>query len=116
MTRDDLEAGGGDIPERAREAAYRAYRGWRIGDDGEGRLHAALVAAAPLIRAAERERAEAAEAKLAEVRETIAAFFTHHGNSAAFALRSARDLAEGVRQVLDRAPLEAPEAAAEATP
>jgi hypothetical protein len=151
--------GAGDLPAPARRAAEAAYRNWRIGDDGEGRLHAALVVAASLIRADERERpgaiplsetltdeqvaefrerfeaavanpglprvlpsdgwlerAEAAEAKLAEVRETIAAFFTHHGNSAAFALRSARDLAEGVRQVLDRAPLEAPEAAAEATP
>jgi chromosome segregation ATPase len=58
----------------------------------------------PLERQA--ERAGRAEAKLAEVRRTIAAFFTHHGNSAAFALQSARDLAEGIRQVLDRVPLE----------
>lgn len=52
-TRPDIPAG---LPEPAREAAYRAYRCWRIGDDGDGRLHAALVAAEPLIRAAERER------------------------------------------------------------
>ena len=45
-----------DLPQDARAAAEAAYRNWRVGDDGEGRLHAALAAAAPLIRAAERER------------------------------------------------------------
>jgi hypothetical protein len=52
--------GTGDLPEPARRAAEAAYRNWRIGDDGEGRLHAALVAAAPLIRAE-------AEAQLAAI-------------------------------------------------
>lgn len=33
-----------DLPQEARKAAEAAYRNWRIGDDGEGRLHAALVA------------------------------------------------------------------------
>lgn len=45
-----------DLPEAAWLEAGAAYRSWRIGDDGEGRLHAALVRAAPLIRADERER------------------------------------------------------------
>lgn len=52
-----------------------------------------------------KDRAEAAEAKLAEVREVISTYFAVHGNSTAAALQSARDLAEGTRQVLDREPL-----------
>ena len=48
------------LPPAAWEKAREAYRAWRIGDGGEGRLHAALLAAAPLIRAE-------AEAKLAEI-------------------------------------------------
>lgn len=51
------------------------------------------------------ERAEAAEAALAEVREVITTYFTVHGNSTAASLTKARDLAEAVRQVLDRVPL-----------
>lgn len=53
------------------------------------------------------ERAEAAEAQLAEIRTVISTYFTVHGNSAGGSLQSARDLAEGIRQVLDRAALEA---------
>jgi len=52
------------LPPDAWEAAREAYRGWRIGDPGEGGLHAALLAAAPLIRAE-------AEVKLAEVRSVL---------------------------------------------
>lgn len=44
------------LPAPARRAAEAAYRNWRIGGQFEGRLHAALEAAAPLIREAERER------------------------------------------------------------
>jgi hypothetical protein len=51
------------------------------------------------------ERAEAAEAQLAEVREVIKTFFTVYGNNTAASLTGARDLAEGIRQVLDRVPL-----------
>lgn len=50
------------------------------------------------------ERAEAAEATLAEVRHVISGFFVVHGNNTAASLVHARDLAEGVRQVLDRVP------------
>lgn len=51
------------LPAPARKAAEAAYRNWRIGGQFEGRLHAALEAAAPLIREAERERiAQLAEA------------------------------------------------------
>lgn len=45
-----------DLPQNARKAAEAAYRNWRIGGQFEGRLHAALEAAAPLIREAERRR------------------------------------------------------------
>ena len=51
------------------------------------------------------DRAEAAEALLAEVREVITTYFTVHGNNTSASLAAARDLAEGVRQVLDRVPL-----------
>lgn len=51
------------------------------------------------------ERAEAAEAQLAEVREVIGTFFVVHGNNTAASMTGARDLAEGIRQVLDRVPL-----------
>lgn len=56
---------------------------------------------------AETMRREQAEALLAEVREVIATYFTVHGNSTSASLTMARDLAEAVRQVLDRVPLEA---------
>ena len=72
-----------------------------------------LEAAVPLIgaavAAAERQRAEAAEAVIAEVREVIGTYFTVHGNNTAASLARARDLAEGIRQVLDRTPLETQE-------
>ena len=44
-----------------------------------------------------RERAEAAEAELAEVRQTITTFLKVRGGG-----QGAQDLAEGIRQVLDR--------------
>jgi hypothetical protein len=55
---------GPDLPDHARRAAVAAYRGWRIGDDGEGRLHAALVAY-------ERQRATQDGAKLDEIRSVL---------------------------------------------
>ena len=57
----------------------------------------------PLERQAERGRI--AEAKEAEVREVLRTFFVVHGNNTAASLTGARDLAEGIRQVLDRVPL-----------
>lgn len=54
------------------------------------------------VAAAERERTGA---QMAEVREVIRTFFTVHGNNTAASLTAARDLAEGIRQVLDREPL-----------
>ena len=48
------------------------------------------------VAAAERGRAEAAEATLAEVREVIGTYFTVHGNNTAASLARARDLAEGI--------------------
>lgn len=52
----------------------------------------------------QRSRAEAAEAKLDEIRSTITTYFQVHGNSTAASLTKARDLAEGIRQILDREP------------
>ena len=52
-----------------------------------------------------RARAEAAESTAAEIREVITTYFTVHGNNTSASLAAARDLAEGVRQVLDRVPL-----------
>lgn len=49
-----------------------------------------------------RSRAETAEAKLAEIREMARTYFVVHGNSNAASLVHARDLAEGIRQILDR--------------
>jgi hypothetical protein len=60
------------LPRDARKAAEAAYRDWRIGDDGEGRLHAALVAYDRALASEPwRERAEAAEAKLAAIAEYV---------------------------------------------
>lgn len=50
----------------------------------------------------EKQRRRAAEAKLAEVRETIATFLPHYGNSELPSFKVALDLAHGVQQVLDR--------------
>ena len=63
-------------------------------------IGAAMTVLGPLL-----ERAEAAEAQLAEIREVITTYFTVHGNSTAASLTKARDLAEAVRQVLDRVPM-----------
>lgn len=60
---------------------------------------AMLEAAAPVIADGGRERADA---RLAEVREVISTYFAVHANSSAVYLVQARDLAEGIRQVLDR--------------
>jgi hypothetical protein len=51
------------------------------------------------VAAAARERYETREA---EIRNVITGFFAHHGNSTAAYLQSARDLAEGITQVMDR--------------
>jgi hypothetical protein len=51
------------------------------------------------------EQAERNQARLEEIRGCIAMFFTVHGNSNAASLVKARDLAEGIRQILDREPL-----------
>ena len=50
----------------------------------------------------DRARADAAEAKLAEVRQTVTTFLAHYGNSTAASFSRAADLAHGVLQVLDR--------------
>jgi hypothetical protein len=44
----------------------------------------------------------AAEVRLAEVRQTITTFLKHYGHSELPVFRMAQDLAEGLRQVLDR--------------
>ena len=51
------------------------------------------------------ERAEAAEARLAEVRQTVDSFLGHYGQTSLASFKVAQDLAEGIRQVLDREPL-----------
>ena len=50
-------------------------------------------------------RAEAAEAKLAEVREIVSTFVAVRGGG-----QGAQDLAEGIRQVLDRDKISSEEA------
>jgi len=47
-------------------------------------------------------RAEAAEAKLAAVREAVGNFLAHYGHSTSASFKVAADLAHGVQQVLDR--------------
>lgn len=47
-------------------------------------------------------RAEAAEARLAEVRQTVTTFLACYGHSTAASFRVAQDLAHGITQVLDR--------------
>ena len=49
-------------------------------------------------------QSEAAEARLAEIRQVIKTYFVVHGNSTSASLTHARDLAEGIRQILDRKP------------
>ena len=51
-------------------------------------------------RAAADERARLS----AELKEHMTGFFAHHGNSSGWAMQTARDLAEGIRQILDREP------------
>jgi hypothetical protein len=43
-----------------------------------------------------------AEARLAEVRDTVAGFLAHHGNASIASLRFAQDLAHGILQVCDK--------------
>lgn len=50
------------------------------------------------------DRAERAEARLDEIRSTLDTYFVVHGNNTAASLTRARDLAEGIRQILDREP------------
>ena len=51
------------------------------------------------------EAPEGAEAKLAEVRETVETFLAHYGHSELLSFKVALDLAHGIQQVLDREPL-----------
>ena len=51
-----------------------------------------------------RDRADSADARLAEIRQVIKTYFVVHGNSTSASLTHARDLAEGIRQILDRKP------------
>ena len=88
---------------RERDALFSEVAGLRL---ERARAGSAALAAADLDletpAASWRERAEAAEGKLAEIPFVIAAFFTHYGNSTAASLEKARDLAEAIRQVIDR--------------
>lgn len=45
---------------------------------------------------------DAAEARLAEIRETVSTFLAYYGDSGLASLRVAGDLAHGILQVLDR--------------
>jgi hypothetical protein len=54
---------------------------------------------------AETVRREAAEARLAEVRQTVDSFLGHYGQTSLASFKVAQDLAEGILQVLDREPL-----------
>jgi len=47
-------------------------------------------------------RLAVAEARLAEVRQTVDSFLGHYGNTSLASFKVAQDLAEGIRQVLDR--------------
>ena len=79
---------------------------WEDREAGQQEMDMRIGAA---VAAAERGRADAAEATLAEVHEVIGTYFTVHGNSTAASLGTARDRAEAVRQGLDRVPLETQE-------
>jgi hypothetical protein len=95
-----------DIPEQAVDAAMAAL----IARQREARDVVWASPSRDQVRAMIRgqwERAEAAEARLAEVRQAIATFFTVYGNSTAASLTRAGDLGEGIRQILDRDALEA---------
>jgi hypothetical protein len=61
----------------------------------------------PILDRAEKWQAvaERLQAREDEIRGCIAAFFVHHGNNTGASLQAARDLAEGIRQILDREPL-----------
>ena len=82
--------------------AFHAGSDWargqiaKFGRDADGRWR--VLEPKP----AAEERAVAAEAKLAEVRQTVTAFLGHYGNSAAPSFSVAADLARGVLQVIDR--------------
>jgi hypothetical protein len=90
-----------DLPQDARAAAEAAYRNWRIGDDGEGRLHAALVAAAPLIVAAERERIAAMLRRAADGRREYASSPGADDHSKAILQQSAEDYESAIRLIED---------------
>ena len=66
---------------------------------------ALMCAAAAVARVAVAGERERAGAKLEEINFVIDAFFAHYGNSSAGIFAAARDLAEGIRQVIDRVPL-----------
>ena len=90
--------------ESAVNAAYAAVIAWQ-GEAKEALWRAPSRRQVKATIQAQFDRAEAAEASLAEVREVITTYFTVHGNSTAASLTKARDLAEAVRQVLDRVPM-----------
>lgn len=93
MTEDRLEA--------ATDAAMAAVIAWQK----DARQALWMSPGRDQVRAtiqAQYDRAERAEARLDEIREVIKAYFVFHGNSTAASLTHARDLAEGIRQVLDR--------------
>ena len=95
------------LAAEADRAAAEGRQRFSLGDWGDRSEHQRELdmRIGEAIAARERDRAEAAEARLAEVREVITTYFTVHGNNTSASLVMARDLAEAVRQVLDRVPL-----------
>ncbi len=94
----------GESMESAVNAAFTAVIAWQR-EAREALWRAPSRRQVEATIRAQFDRAEAAEARLAEVREIIGTYFTVHGNNTAASLAKARDLAEGIRQVLDRVPL-----------
>jgi hypothetical protein len=86
-----------DVPEDASAGRVALVLDWIAEAEGRG---AADVAAS--VRALTEARTETAEARLAEVRETVSNFLAHYGHNPAASFKVAADLAHGVLQVLDR--------------
>jgi len=92
----------GDPIEDATDAALAASVAWAksVGAvawacPSRSQVRAMAEAAGPVF-------AGTAEAKLAEIRETVETFLAHYGDSGLASLRVAGDLAHGILQVLDR--------------
>ena len=101
MTAETPPGGAGNTLEAAATRAYAAV----IAHQREAREELWRAPSHRQVQATIREqydRAQAAEAKLAEIRQAIATYFTVHGNSAGASLTLARDLGEGIRQIIDR--------------